>query len=141
MIKNVHEILDEVAAAKNNEDRKAILYYNNNYALRQILKAAFDPKIKFVFEKVPYYRPSDAPIGLGETNLHKEVNRLYLFEEGNPSVSPNLTQQRKEQLLIQMLESIEAKDAVVLMNALLKNLKIPGLTKKIVEDVFPDLLK
>lgn len=141
MIKNVYEILNEVANAKTDEDRKAILYYNNNYGLRQILKAAFDPKIKFVIKKVPPYKPSDAPIGLSDTNLHKEVNRLYLFEEGNPGVSPNLTQQRKEQLLVQMLESLEAKEAVVLSNALLKNLKVPGLTKKIVEEVFPNLLK
>lgn len=141
MIKNVYEILNEVAEAKNDEDRKAILFYNDNYALRQILKATFDPRIKFVIDRVPKYRPNDAPIGLSETTLHKEVNRLYLFEDGNPSVSPNLTQERKEQLLIQILESIEAKEAVVLSNALLKNLRVKGLTKKIVEEVFPDLLK
>lgn len=141
MIKNVYEILDEVASAKTAEERRAILYYNNNYALRQILKAAFDPKIKFVIDKVPYYKPNDAPVGLSETSLHKEVNRLYLFEEGNPGVSPNLTKERKEQLLVQILESIEAKEAVVLTNALLKNLKVPGLNKKLVEEVFPDLLK
>jgi hypothetical protein len=140
MIKNVYEILNEVAEAKNDQDRKAILYYNNNYALRQILKATFDPNIKFVINRVPKYRPNDAPPGLSESTLHKEVTRLYLFEEGNPSVSPNLTQERKEQLLIQILESIEAKEAVVLSNALLKNLRIKGLTKKIVEEVFPDLL-
>lgn len=139
MIKNVYEILDEVANAPDDQARKAILFYNNNYALRCVLRAAFHPKIKFTIERVPYYKPSDAPIGLSESSLHKEINRIYLFEAGNPRVSPNLTEDRKEKILVQLLESLEAKEAVVFMNTLLKDLKVPGLTKELVEEVFPDL--
>lgn len=140
MIKNVYEILDEVAKATNDQDRKAILFYNNNYALRCVLRAAFHPKIQFTIEKVPYYKPSLAPVGLSDTTLHTEINRIYIFEANNPRVSPNLTQERKEKILIQILESLEAKEAVVLMNTLLKDLKVPGLTRELVESVFPDLL-
>lgn len=140
MIKNVYEILDEVASAPDDQARKAILFYNNNYALRCILRAAFHPNIKFSIDRVPYYKPSLAPVGLSDSTLHKEINRIYLFEANNPRVSPNLTQERKEKLLIQLLESLEAKEAVVLTNTLLKDLKVPGLTKELVEEVFPDLL-
>lgn len=141
MIKNVYEVLDEVAKATNDQERKAILFYNNSYALRCVLRAVYHPDIRFVIDKVPYYKPSDAPVGLSETTLHKEINRLYLFEDGNPRVSPNLTLERKEKILIQLLESLEAKEAIVLMNTLLKDLKVPGLTKELAEEVFPDLLK
>lgn len=141
MIKNVYEILDEVASAPDDQARKAILFYNNNYALRCILRAAFHPNIKFSIDRVPYYKPSLAPVGLSDSTLHKEINRIYLFEANNPRVSPNLTQERKEKLLIQLLESLESKEAVVLINTLLKDLKVPGLTKELVEEVFPDLLK
>lgn len=140
MIKNVYEILDEVANAPDDQARKAILFYNNNYALRCVLRAAFHPKIQFTIEKVPYYKPSLAPVGLSDTNLHKEINRIYLFEANNPRVSPNLTQERKEKILIQILESLEAKEAVVFINTLLKDLKVSGLTRELVESVFPDLL-
>lgn len=141
MIKNVYEILDEVANAKNDEERRAILFYNNNYALRCVLRATFHPNIKFTIKKVPYYKPSQAPAGLSDSTLHKEINRIYLFEEGNSRVSSNLTEERKEKILIQILEALEAKEAVVFTNTLLKNLKVKGLTKKLVEEVFPDLLK
>lgn len=140
MIKNVYEILNEVAKATNDQDRKAILFYNNNYALRCVLRAAFHPKIQFTIEKMPYYKPSLAPVGLSDTTLHTEINRIYIFEANNPRVSPNLTQERKEKILVQILESLEAKEAVVLMNTLLKDLKVPGLTRELVESVFPDLL-
>lgn len=141
MIKNCYEILDEVAKATNDQDRKAILFYNKNYALKCILRAAFHPNIKFVFDRVPYYKPSDAPPGLSMSTLHTEINRIYLFEENNPRVSPDLTFERKEKLLIQILESLESREAVVLMNAILKDLKVPGLTKELALEVFPDLLQ
>ena len=141
MIKNVYEILDEVAAAPTDEARRAILFYNDNHALRRVLRAVFHPHIRFVIDKVPNYKPSDAPPGLSDATLHTQINRIYLFEEGNPNVSPNLTPERKQQLLVQILESLEAKEAVVFMNTLLKDLKVPGLTKELVEEVFPELLK
>lgn len=141
MMKNIYEILDEVAVAPDDDARKVILFYNNNYALRCVLRATFHPDIKFVFDKVPLYKPSDAPKGLSDTTLHTQINKIYLFEVGNPRIDPNLTFERKEKLLIQILESLEAKEAVVFMNTLLKDLKVPGLTRELVEAVFPDLLK
>lgn len=141
MMKACYEILDEVAKATNDQDRKAILYYNRNYTLKMLLRAAYHPNIKFVFERVPYYKPSDSPPGLAPTTLHMEINRIYLFEENNPHVSPDLTFDRKETLLIQMLESLESREATVLMNAMLKDLKVPGLTKELALEVFPDLLQ
>jgi hypothetical protein len=43
-------------------------------------------------------------------------------------------------LLIQILEALEASEADVFMNMILKDLKVKGLTYKIVQEAFPDLL-
>lgn len=138
--KNFYEIFDEIAAAEDRAAKQYILATNDSPAMRQVMRAAFDPNIKFVFEKVPYYKPSDAPPGLADTSIYKEIWRVYIYEQGNPNVSPNLTFERKEQLLIQILEALEAREAVVFMNMLLKDLKVPGLDYELVKNTFPGLL-
>jgi len=89
---------------------------------------------------VPYYSPSDAPIGLGYTTISQELKRVYLFQKDNPKRDPNLSKERVEVILIQMLENLEAKEAVVFMNMLLKKQKVKGLTDKIVQEAFPGLI-
>ena len=55
-------------------------------------------------------------------------------------MSPNLTPQRKEQILIQILEALEKREAEIYMNMLLKKQVVKGLDSKIVKEAFPDLL-
>jgi len=140
MKKNIHEIFEEFEQASSRKDKIAVLQKNDSYALRQVLKGSFDPKIEFIIEKVPYYSPSDAPIGLGYTNISQELKRVYLFQKDNPKRDPNLSKERVEVILIQMLENLEAKEAVVFMNMLLKKQKVKGLTDKIVQEAFPGLI-
>jgi hypothetical protein len=63
-----------------------------------------------------------------------------LLVKGHPRCPENLTQERREQILIQMLEALEGKESVVFMNMILKNLKIKGLDEKIVSEAFPNIL-
>lgn len=139
-MKNVYEIFDEFEKAPNRESKIAVLRNNNGWALKNILKGSFDPNIKFIFEEAPKYKPSDSPPGMGYSSIHKELDRVYLFEVNNPKTSPNLSLKRKEQILIQILEVLEAKEAEIFMNMLLKKQKVKGLTPAIVKEAFPDLL-
>lgn len=139
-MKNVYEIFEEFEDAPSRQSRVEVLRKNSCYALREVLRGAFHPNIKFVIEQVPYYKPSDAPPGLGYTSIHQELGRAYLFEDGNPKVAPNLSHDRKVQVLIQILEALEKREAEIYMNMLLKNLKVKGLDSKIVREAFPDLL-
>lgn len=140
MKKNIHEIFEEFEQASSRKDKIAVLQKNDSYALRQVLKGSFDPKIEFIIEKVPYYSPSDAPIGMGYTTISQELKRVYLFQKDNPKRDPNLSKERVEVILIQILENLEAKEAVVFMNMLLKKQKVKGLTDKIVQEAFPGLI-
>lgn len=139
-MKNIYEIFSEYENAKTNTERIEVLRRNNNYALRSVLKGTYDPNVVFTIDKVPYYKPSDAPPGLGYTSIHQELDRTYLFEADNPRVAPNLTKERKEQILIQILEALEKQEAEVYMNMLLKKQKVNGLNAEIVREAFPDLI-
>lgn len=139
-MKNIYEIFDELESAKNRKEKVEVLRRNGNFALRSVLEGTFNPNIKFTIEKVPYYKPSDAPAGLGYTSIHQELSRVYLFIENHARVPAGLTQERKEQLLIQMLEALEKREAEVFMNMLLKKQKVKGLSYDLVKEAFPDLL-
>jgi hypothetical protein len=138
-MKNIYEVFEEFEKADTKDAKVGVLQKNSSWALRNVLKGTFDPDIKFNVEKVPHYRPGDSPPGMSYTSLHKELDRVYLFQEGNPKAPAGLTEQRREQILIQILEALEQKEAQVFMNMLLKKQKVPGLTAKIVKEAFPDL--
>jgi hypothetical protein len=139
MMKAVYEIFAEFEKASTKEERVAVLRRNQNFALKSVLKGTYDPSVKFTIDSVPLYKPSDSPIGLGYTSIHTELDRIYLFELNNPRTSINLSDKRKEQILIQMLEAMEKREAEVFMNMLLKKQKVKELNAEIVKEAFPDL--
>jgi hypothetical protein len=139
MTKNIYEVFDELEVAPHIDAAKAILFYNMTPGMRGVLRASFHPGIKFVFEEIPAYRENDAPIGLGDTSIHKEINRVYIFEQNNPRVDPNLTLERKKLILIQILEALEAREAKIFADMLMKRIQVKHLTKELIEEVFPDM--
>ena len=139
-MKNVYEVFEEFEKAESRKDKIAILHKNKRQTLLNVLQGAFHPKINYVIKERVEFKPSDSPPGMGYANLDTEFRRVYLFVEGAKSVDPNLSMERRKLLLIQILESLEAKEAEVFMNMILKNLKVKGLTAKIVEEAFPGLI-
>jgi hypothetical protein len=73
------------------------------------------------------------------SSIHQELGRVYLFEKNNPRTSPDLNVKRREQILIQILEVLEKREAEVFMNMLMKKQKVKGLDASIVHEAFPDL--
>jgi hypothetical protein len=138
-MKNIYEVFEEYEKASTKEERVAVLRRNENFALKSVLKGTYDPNVKFTIDRVPLYKPSDAPIGLGYTNIHTELDRVYLFEVNNPRTSTNLSDKRKEHILIQMLEAMEKREAEVFMNMLLKKQKVKELNAEVVKEAFPNL--
>ena len=51
-----------------------------------------------------------------------------------------LTSYKRENKFIQLLESIHPEDALIVLNMVQKKAPVKGLTKKIVEEAFPNLL-
>jgi hypothetical protein len=139
-MKNIYEIFDEFERAQTHQQKVDVLRRNGNFALRSILQGTFHPDIQFVFQEVPQYKPSNSPPGLSYTSIHQEMGRVYLFEKNNSRADQNLSMERRKQILTQILESLEAREAKVFMGMLFKKQDVKGLTYDLVLEAFPDLL-
>ena len=131
----ISEILTKVNNAKDKPKKVAVLRENDSQPLRQILKGAFDPKIKWDLpEGTPPYSENDAPAGTEHTTLYTEARRLYYFVDG----AATLSKTKKETMFIQMLESLHADDAKVLIAVKEKTLNkvYKGLTAECVKEAF-----
>jgi len=137
MMISVAEVFDEVAAAKTRKEKLAILAKNDCRAVRACLKANFDDEIQFkdLGAKLDY-EPDHAPFGHNPSSLHMEHKKFYIFMEG-PS---RLTQERRRQILCQICEALHPDEADIFYACVRKKLKRRGLTKKLVQSAYPDLL-
>ena len=132
----VHEIFTKINNAKDKPQKIAVLKQFDNQAMRQLLKAAFDPKIKFDLPEgnQPYIK-NEAPAGTEHTSLASEARKLYHFVVGGNN---QITKLKKETMFIQMLEGLHGDDAEVLMaikNKTLNNV-YKGLTANLVKETF-----
>jgi hypothetical protein len=106
----------------------------SNPVVRQLLQYAFHPGIKFMLPSgTPPYKPCEF-LDL-EGRLLSEMRKLYLFVEGG---NPNLSKVKREMLFIQLLESIDKNDAVLLCHIKDKKLPFKKISAKIAKKAFPD---
>ena len=131
----ISTIIENAAALKKIEERAAYLQQHDSTALQTVLKFGLDSRIKWALpEGAPPYKPCEA-LDI-EGMLYSEARRLYLFVEGG---NDGLTKFRREMLFINMLESLNPKDAELIIAT--KDKKLPkGITKKVVNLAFPRLI-
>lgn len=140
MKKFFYEIFDEVSQASSQQEKQQVLLDNNTPYLQQILQYTFHPDIQFYPKAFPkdYIEPDTAP-GISFSDLQSELKRIYIFQKGNPTAEA-ISEEKRNILLLQMLESFEPREANVLINVFKKDLKVKGLTYKLVKETFPNLL-
>ena len=130
------EILDKVAKAKTKEQKVNLLRQHNSAALRMVIKSSFDPNIEWELPDgdVPYTR-NDAPEGTEHNQLIHEARTLFHYIRGG---NPKLTQNRRENMFIQMLEGLHENEADLLIAAKDKSLhrKYKGLSSNVVKEAF-----
>ena len=105
-----------------------------------VLQGAFSPNVKFSIKKIPEYKSENVPAGMSYNHINDALNRVYLFQEDHPRCPPALTEKRKIELLIQILEALEPKEADVFASMIKKDLKISHLTPALIKEAFPGLL-
>ena len=131
------EIAMKVNNAKDKPRKLKVLRDHDSVALRQVLKGAFHPDIKWLLPKgdnIPY-TPNDAPLGTDHTILSQEAKRLYLFIEGGDNA---ISQNKRETTFVQMLEGLSAEEAEFLIAVVNKkvNNKYKGFTANLVKEAF-----
>ena len=138
MARSIPHIFEEVAAANSFQARKKVLLENESNPLKDLLRYAFHPDIKFA---LPPGEPPFKTVGTSDewnpTYLYPNIRKFYLYIEGGHD---GLTQLRREQLFIQMLEGLHPKEAEVVIQIKDKKLKYRGLTYKLVKETFPEIL-
>ena len=136
MVLTFHEIFTKVNNAKDKQRKIEVLRQYDSPAMRQVLKGAFDPKIKWDLPTgTPPYIENEAPLGTEHTYLDQEAKRLWHFVVG---ADMNLTKVKKETLFIQMLEGLSADEAKLLVGVKDKNLNniYKGLTSAVIKEAF-----
>jgi len=131
-----HEILLKVNNAKDKPKKLKVLQHYDTAELRMVLKAGFDPKITWQLpEDRPPFNENGAPEGTEHTYLKREARRLYHFIEGG---NPNLTQNKREAMFVQILEGLTTEEANLLIAAKEKGLnkKYKGLTANLIKEAF-----
>ena len=140
-MKQIYEVFDAFEQAKNKKERMAVIQNNLSSTLVKILELTFHPKYKWKVKELPenYKVPTDILPGITYDNMNSQLRRLYLFLEGDPTAE-QLSEQRRNQLLVQMLESIEPREAEIILGIFQKDQQVKGLDYKFVKEAFPQLL-
>jgi len=129
----ISEVLEQVSEAKKPEEKIELLRKHNSTVLRDVLRLAYDKdKVWLLPEGNPPFTRNELPGQQG--NLFAEWRRMYLFFEGG---NPNLTAVKREYLFIQMLESIDPRDADLICSIKDKKMPYKTVTKKLIEMAYP----
>ena len=134
----MHEVLQKVSNAKTKKEKIKLLQEMNSNALRMLLIINFDDSVVSMLPpgNVPY-TPNDAPEGTEHTVLEKEARLLHHFFKGGSNVS----QVKRENMFVQMLEGLNAGEAEALILAKDKKIgKRWKITKACVSEAYPSIV-
>ena len=138
---SIHEQFKDVEKQKTKKEKIAKLqeYFKESRTMAIILDLTFNSKIKWLLPPgAPPYNANDKDMDLQHV-LKNDARKLQYFintREGN-AMKPL----RRETMFIEFLESVDYFDAKLLIS--IKDGKLPynGITKKLVQDAFPDQTK
>jgi hypothetical protein len=138
---NIYEIFDKFAAANTKEEKINVLASNWSPTMKLVLQLAYRPEVQWKYKDYPAnYKKPDAPPGMAWVTLDSEIKRLYLFQKGNPTADA-LSERRSIELLTMYLESLEPREADVVIGIFRKDLGIKGLTAKFLHDNIPEIFQ
>jgi hypothetical protein len=140
-MKPLYEIFDEFEKATTKKERMDVIGNNLSHTLVEVLKLTFHPDFKWKVKELPenYRIPNDVLPGITYDSLNSQLRRLYLFREGDPTAE-QLAEKRRTELLFQILNAIEPREAEIIMGIFSKDQGVKGLNYKFVKEAFPQML-
>lgn len=135
-----HEVFTKLSEEKGVKKKAEILKeHGDNFIIKSILQANFKEGVDFDLpEGAPPYTENENPAGISDTPLFNQIRRfrgLIVQNKGLPRF-------KKENTFINILESVHAEDAKILIAMKDKTLEkmYHGLTEACVRKAFPTLL-
>ena len=133
---NSNDSLPFHQSGETKEKKVGLLREHNSPSLRMVLKASFDPSIKWQLPEgdVPY-TTNEAPEGTEHTILASEAKKLFHYIAGG---NPQLAQNKREMMFVQMLEGLHKDEADIIVAAKDKSLHkvYKGLSAAVVKEAF-----
>jgi hypothetical protein len=135
------QIFDEFEQAETKKEKLEVIGKNLSSTLVEILKYTYHPSYQWLITELPenFKVASDNIPGFNRSQLSTELRRLYLFQKGNPDAE-RLSPRKREELLYQLLDSVEPREAEVIIGIFQKDQGVKGLDYKFVKEAFPNLL-
>ena len=140
-MKALYEIFDEFEEAKTKETRMSVIERNLSKVLVDVLQLTYHPDFQWKVKELPdnYRIPDDVLPGLTYDSLASQLRRLYIFREGD-ATAEKLDPKRRTDLLFQLLNSLEPREAEIIMGIFQKDQGVKGLDYKFVKEAFPNML-
>jgi len=137
--KQVFEIFEEFEMAKSRPKRKEILLkYSEIQAFRDVLRGTFDDTLEWNLPagRPPFTanRPESVPSSL--LKQHRQFGYFVKGVKGN-----SIPAHKRENMFIRLLESVHPADAELVLSMVSKKSPVKFLTKKLVQEAFPKLIK
>ena len=138
-VKLVHEVIDLARKKRSKAEKIEVLQQNESWALKDVLRGTFDDSVEWNLPKgePPPYTASEehnAPANhLGQNTQFK------YFVKGGPG--DKMPKFKREKIFLGLLESVHPKDAELVVGMINKKLPVDGITKNVVKEAFPNLIK
>lgn len=111
--------------------------YKNDFAMKVLLDLTFNPKFEFLLpETDPPYKPLDKAND-AQNVLKREVRKMVYFVNLPDGIG--LKKAKREEIFIQMLESVDPDDAKLLLAVKNKALPFKRITKEVVSEAMPEV--
>jgi hypothetical protein len=131
------EIINTARKAETVEEKVAILRRNDSRPLQDLLALMCDSRWTFDLpQTAPPYSPSVANESHGM--LYREMRKMPYFVQ-QMADGKDLPRPRKEALFIQMLETVDADDAILLLRTISKE-PYPDLAPEVINEAFPNCI-
>lgn len=135
----ISEILRKVNNAKTKAEKTELLLKYNSQTLRSLFIWNFDESVISMIPAgdVPF-TPNPAPEGTDHIKLENEGKKLFYFVKGG---ADHLTQSKREQIFLGMLENLHPDEAEVLCLVKDKSLqkKYTRISKTLIQETFPNI--
>jgi len=132
----ISEILRTASSMKDKKKKIEFLQKNNQKAIKTVLKAMYDPGLESLLpEGEPSYNPAED--AEAEGILYKQSKQIPYFFKGTGHDA--MKQVYRENIFIRLLESVDPKDAKLLI-AMKDKKQYSGLTIEILNSAYPNLI-
>jgi hypothetical protein len=133
---SLSEFLKKVSQLKTKKEKVEALKANDTLPLRIILQGAFDPHVEWLLPPGdPPYKPNTHVDQ--EHILISRCTKLRYFIRG---FYDDLKQTKREEMFVEMLETLDKDDAVLLCAIKEKKLPFTGISLEVVKEALPGVI-